>query len=205
MPSFFSQLLDFGENLAGSNLGQVGASLIGTGIAQGAAQDASRLQAGAADRAADIATAIYNQQRQDIAPFRAVSEDALFNLSDAIGLGQPFQTSPGYEFRRGEGEKAITRLMNAQGRQFSGPTIKAQTRFADQLAQEEYGNFINRLQGLTGMGPNIAGNMGQLAASQGQTVGNALQNAAAARASGFVGGSNALSRGLENLLFGLRT
>ena len=64
MPSFFSQLLDFGENLAGSNLGQVGASLIGTGIAQGAAQDASRLQAGAADRAADIATAIYNQQRQ---------------------------------------------------------------------------------------------------------------------------------------------
>ena len=95
--------------------------------------------------------------------------------------------------------------MNAQGRQFSGPTIKAQTRFADQLAQEEYGNFINRLQGLTGMGPNIAGNMGQLAASQGQTVGNALQNAAAARASGFVGGSNALSRGLENLLFGLRT
>ena len=63
MPSFFSQLLDFGENLAGSNLGQVGASLIGTGIAQNAAERAAATQAGAAGRAADIATAIYNQQR----------------------------------------------------------------------------------------------------------------------------------------------
>ena len=95
--------------------------------------------------------------------------------------------------------------MNAQGRQFSGPTIKAQTRFADQLAQEEYDNYIRRLQGLSGMGPNIAANTGQLAASQGARVGDALQTAAAARASVFVGGSNELSRGLENLLFGLRT
>jgi hypothetical protein len=205
MPSFFSQLLDFGEEFAGSNLGQVGASLIGTGIAQSAAEQAASTQAGAANRAADIATAIYNQQRQDIAPYRAVSEDALFNLSDAIGLGQPFQTTPGFEFRRGEGEKALTRMMNAQGRQFSGPTIKAQTRFADQLAQEEYNNYIQRLQGLSGIGPTIQANTGQLAASQGQRVGDALQNAAAARASGFVGGSNAITSGIENLLFGLRT
>jgi hypothetical protein len=71
-------------------------------------------------------------------------------------------------------------------------------------------NQYNRLAGLAGIGQQTAGQLGQLGNSASQNVGNillggansqaqSLQNAAAARASGYVGAGNAINGGIGGI------
>lgn len=75
--------------------------------------------------------------------------------------------------------------------------------------QQNNTNKFNRLGAISGIGQtaadtlgtlggNAAGNVGNILMSSGQQVGNSIQNAAAARASGYVGGANAWSGSLNN-------
>jgi hypothetical protein len=115
---------------------------------------------------------------------------------------QDFQTDPGYQFRLGEGAKAIENSAAARGMQLSGANLKGLTRFNQDFASNEYGNAWNRdsnekqrkynfLTGQSGQGQQTAAQVGGFGANaSGQIADNYLQ-AGNARAAGQVGSASA--------------
>lgn len=124
-----------------------------------------------------------------------------------------YEEDPGYQFRITEGQKAIDKTAAAKGRALSGGAVKAQTRYASDLASQEYGNAWNRYQAeqankfnrlsalagtgqtsantLSGLGQNYAGNVGNILTGTAQGVGDMATQAANARASGYAASGNA--------------
>lgn len=64
----------------------------------------------------------------------------------AVSAGNPmdFFNEEGYQFRLGEGKKAIDNTAAARGGLVSGATLKALSDYNSGLASEEYGNAFNR-------------------------------------------------------------
>ena len=138
-----------------------------------------------------------------------------FSLAD-------FAADPGYDFRISEGEKAIQRSASGRGGLYSGATLKALARFNQDTASGEYGaaynrynndqnNQFSRLAQIAGFGKSATDQVGQAGqsaygtiANVGQGTTNAVQrnitDAASARASGYVGGANAITGGVGQAL-----
>ncbi len=118
------------------------------------------------------------------------------------------ESTPGYQFSRDQGLKAIQNRMTASGLGSSGPAAAAAGEYATGLAsgtfQTQFGNYLaqnqqiyNMLTGVAGMGQNAATNVGTIGA-QATTQANALATGgAAATGAGLVGGANALASGLS--------
>ena len=149
-------------------------------------------------------------------PWRKAGETALNKLvplaTEYTPFGmQQFQADPGYGFRMSEGMKALERSAAARGGLLSGATLKGIQRFGQDLGSQEYMNAFNRyqteraarlqpLQSLAGVGQTTAQQLGQAGQTMASNVGEALTSGAAARASGYVGGANALTQGLGTYL-----
>lgn len=123
---------------------------------------------------------------------------------------QQFEQDPGYAFRQAEGMKALERSAAARGNLLSGSTLKGIQRFGQDLASQEYGNAFNRyqiersarlnpLQSLMGSGQSAANTLTGAAGQLGQGLAQNEYNAGAARASGYVGGANALNQALGSV------
>ena len=114
-------------------------------------------------------------------PYQQAGTSSLDQLLLSLGLpntqGQSpegrdfsaFYQSPGYQFRLGEGIKAVERSAASRGLFQSGKTIKDIQRFGEGLASEEYGRYTGLLaglsqQGLSATGTNVA--LGQQAAAE---------------------------------------
>ena len=192
----------------------VGSSVIGSK----AAKSAANTQAAAADRAMAQEMAMYEQSREDLAPYRELGYTALGDIESRI----PYFTSqfgdeqlrqyldPSMAFRQRLGTQATERLANVGGGALSGNTMRALNEFGQNLASTEYANAFNRFQTERGniynTLANIAG-MGQGAVNTG--VGAAqnlaaqqtglLTGQAAAQAAGQVGSANAIAGGLGQL------
>ena len=142
--------------------------------------------------------------------------------------GGKFDTSnPAYQFQLKQGQQALDRSAAARGMGYSGAQMKASQQFGQGLASQEYdkqyarasgefGDYFNRLAGLSQGGQQAAGSMaqagGQYANNASNTFGN-LANAqssilgqqANARASGYAARANAVNQGLGNItdLYGM--
>jgi hypothetical protein len=189
----------------------IGSSLVGAS----AASSAAGTQAAASDRAAELQNQQYQQNVQRQQPFYQAGVNALPELVNAskytnFGMDQ-FKADPGYAFRLSEGQKALERSAAARGGLLSGGTGKALQRFGQEMGSQEYTNAFNRyqaerqarlgpLQSLTGMGQTTAQQIGQAGQTMASNVGNDITSSAAARASGYVGGANAISGGLGQYL-----
>lgn len=121
-----------------------------------------------------------------------------------------FEADPGYQFRQDEGMKALERSAAARGLLQSGSTLKGIQRFSQGLASQEYTNAFNRynvnranqlnpLQSLMGAGQSATNTLTNAAGVQGTNEANALMAAGQARASGYIGASNALSGALSGI------
>lgn len=188
-----------------------GSSLLGAN----AASKAADTQAGAADRAAELQYKMYQENVQRQQPFLEAGVGALNKLTAAadykpFGMDQ-FKADPGYAFRLSEGQKALDRQAAARGGLISGGALKAATRYGQDMGSQEYTNAFNRyqteraatlnpLQSLAGVGMTTANILGSAGQSYGAGAGEAYQNAANARASGYVGGANAFTGGLGSYL-----
>lgn len=140
----------------------------------------------------------------------------------------PFEADPGYQFRQDQGLKAVNSQASMHGGLYSGATLKALDRFNSGLASQEYANYDTRqnnynnqfnanrdyargnLASLAGIGQTATSQTGQAGqnaygtiATAGNNnalqVGSAVQNAGEARASGYVGTSNAIGSGISQL------
>jgi hypothetical protein len=189
----------------------VGSSLIGADAASSAAD----VQAGAADRAAQLQKEQFERQVELQAPFREAGVRALPELEAAsrytpFGM-QQFTADPGYGFRLAEGQKALDRQAAARGGLISGGALKAAQRYGQEMGSQEYTNAFNRyqterqarlnpLQSLAGMAQTSTGQLGAAGQAYASGAGEAMGQAAQARASGYMGGANALSQGLSNYM-----
>ena len=190
----------------------VGSSLIGSS----ASKKAASTQADAANRAADLQMQQFERQVELQEPWRQAGITALNKLTPLateytpFGM-QQFQQDPGYAFRMQEGMKALERSAAARGGLLSGSMLKGALRYDQELASQEYMNAFNRyqaernarlnpLQSLAGIGQTATNQLGQAGQTMAGNVGQAMGAAAQARASGYVGGANALSQGLGTYL-----
>lgn len=189
----------------------VASSLIGGN----AANRAGQAQADATGEAARLQYQQYQDTVQRQKPFYDVGVNALPELVNAskyknFGMDQ-FQADPGYAFRLSEGQKALERTAASRGGLLSGGALKAATRYGQDMGSQEYTNAFNRyqaerqarlgpLQSLTGMGQTTAQQIGAAGQNMATGVGNEITSGAAARASGYVGGANALTGGLNQYL-----
>jgi hypothetical protein len=189
----------------------IGSSLFGSSAASKAAKE----QAAAADRATQLQREQFDRQVELQAPFRDVGVRALPELEAAsrytpFGMEQ-FTADPGYGFRLAEGQKALDRQAAARGGLISGAALKGAQRFGQEMGSQEYTNAFNRyqterqarlnpLQSLAGMAQTSVGQLGQAGQAMATGVGEAGAAAAQARASGYMGGANALSQGLSQYM-----
>lgn len=143
-----------------------GAGLLGAKKSGDAAKQAANTQADAANRATDIQRDIYEQGREDLAPWREAGAESLgvlqrgmyspmqwgqFNRQFETAAPeyrtftqQDFQADPGYQFRMAEGQRGLERSAAARGGLLSGGALRALERYRQGVASDEYGNALQR-------------------------------------------------------------
>lgn len=211
----------FGSSLLGSRSASKAAD-----VQASAADRAAELQRQTAQEQLALQKRMYEEGVTRQQPWLAAGETALNKLipmSEYTPFGQAqFQQDPGYQFRLSEGLKALDRQAAARGGLISGGALKAATRYGQEMGSQEFQNAFNRyqaerqaalgpLQSLAGVGQTTAQQMGasgqQYAGQAGQTamgmasnVGQAGAAAAQARASGYMGATNAIAGGIGQYL-----
>ncbi len=141
-------------------------------------------------------------------PYTNIGLKAINPLLDASGINgavgnkralSMFQTSPGYSFQMGQGVQALDRSAAARGGLYGGQQAKALTQYGQGLANQEFGNFYNRLTGLTQLGQNSAAQVGAQLAPLQQSTMQGISNIGDARAAGYIGQGNAQASGFSQL------
>jgi hypothetical protein len=174
-----------------------------------AAQQAAVQQQGATDQQLNLLQQIYNQNRADQAPYRAAGQQAVGQY--AAQAAMPFQQTPGYQFTQDEAMRGVMANASARGLVNSGATLKALQDRAASLADQTYGNYMNRLAALSGIGQTATGATGAMGQGYAQgaagvigqgtsAANNYLTQGAGAIASGQNQAANALMGGANNLL-----
>ena len=166
-----------------------GSALLGAN----AASKAAKTQAASADRSIDLQREMFNKQLELQQPFQEAGVNALNRMQSGDVMGM---MDPSYKFRFGEGMKALDRQAAARGGLISGGALKAAQRYGQEFASNEFGNAYNRLASMAGLGQTATGAQSNAAGQFGANAGNLMTGAGAARASGYVGGANALTSGL---------
>jgi len=108
-------------------------------------------------------------------------------------------TDPSYQFRFGEGRKAIENRAAAMGKRFSGNMLKALTDYGQDYASQEYANAYNRLAGISGTAQSAANAMDASSQNYMNTVGSAYSNMGSANANAALAAGKANAGMWENL------
>jgi hypothetical protein len=162
-------------------------------------------QSNAASKAAAQAQQRFEQQRADLTPYRTAGLAPLQAQTDLLGLNGPdaaaaamqnYQTSPGYQWQLGQGLRAVDAGAAAAGMLRSGATLKAEQTFGQGLANTDFGQYYNRLMGLTTLGENAAAG----GASTANAAGAAAQQAGTTQASIYGNTASGLVGTVNNLL-----
>lgn len=166
----------------------------------GAAKESSALAAETSLQATREAIAaqkeMYEQGRQDLAPWREAGGRALTDLEALMKQGPgEFTKSPGYEFTLSEGTKAIERAASAGGRLASGRTIKESIGYAEGLASTEYDKFLaryyaklNPYQTMAGLGQTTAATTAQAGTQTGAGIASSLMSGGSTAANAYYQG-----------------
>ena len=188
-----------------------GSALLGAS----AAKSAAKTQAASADQATQLQREMFNKQLELQQPFQEAGVNALAKMQKGVVSDY---MDPSYQFRLGEGMKALERQAAARGGLISGGALKAAQRYGQDYASQEFGNAYNRaltgynadvareatgynrLAALAGYGQTATGQIGAAGQNMASNVGNLMTSGAAANAAGQVGGANALTGGLGSYL-----
>ena len=196
----------------------IGSAVVGAGASIYGSSKAADAQRDAAATGAAISREQYNTTRNDLAPYRTAGEGALTDLNNRL----PYLTSdikmdqstleqtPGYQFNRTQGLKAVQNSAAARGLGNSGAALKGAATFATGLADNTYQNQFNnentnrtnaynRLKGLVDTGTNasaMTGTLGEKSAWQQSQLAVGAGNASAAAANATGG---AISNAANNI------
>lgn len=194
----------------------IGSAIIGGAASMAGASKAAKAQRQAAQQAAATEERMLERQLAETAPFRQLSLEQLNRLAALYGPEGAYtrapgmeevQMDPGYGFRLAEGQKALERSAAARGGLLSGSMLKGTQRFGQELASQEFQNAFararqqradvtNALLGIGGYGPSLASSAAGSIGQTGSSLANLQMGAGQARASGYIGQSNALAQAL---------
>ena len=122
---------------------------------------------------------------------------------------QQLESYPGYQFQLQTGAQGVQNANTPGSGALSGAALKSLAGFNQGVAASNYANYFNqfqtqqnnifsRLSGIAGLGQNAATNVGTQGTALGTRIAVAQAAAGASQAAGIVGGTNALSGGLNN-------
>lgn len=169
----------------GAAIAAVGSYAASRSSSRGAASGA-RSQERANQAAIDEQRRQYDQTRQDQQPWLLAGQNALARQQQLLnGDYSGFYQSPEYQWTQQQGIQSLDRSAAARGSLYSGGADADRMRFSQGLASQEYGNFYNRLAGMSGTGQTTASNLGQLGANMASNIGQSYQNMGNARASAY--------------------
>jgi hypothetical protein len=204
----------------------IGVSLVGNYVSGKNAQSAANTQADATANAANLQSQtaanqlalqkqMYDQGTARNEPWYQAGQTALGQLNSGMQTGGKFNSTyqpsalyadPSYQWRLGQGQKALEQSAAAKGIQFSGGTLAGVSDYAQNTASQEYQNQFNRnqtdltnqynrLAGVSQLGQNSANNI----ASQGSQMANTSANIANTSAQNIgnlgISGANAQAAG----------
>ena len=181
---------------------------------------ANQQQANTTQAQTNLLAQMYNQNRADQSPYRDAGQQALGGYMQ--NLSGDFRNTPGYQFMQNEGMRGVMANAAANRNVNSGATLRALQDRSMGIADQTYGQYMNRLGSVMGMGQNAAAQTGNAASSYGQTAagvmgqgqtaqnnlltggagvqGNYLTQGAGALANGQNQAANTLMGGAGNLL-----
>lgn len=177
--------------------------------AQGAAQDAARVQEEAAVAAVPIQQQALLGAQANIQPFADVGQAALGSRAALAGLGgqagqqaafAQLQESPGQRFIRDRQQRALLRNASAIGGLGGGNVRTALQEQAAGFATQDIENQRRELAQLSGGGLQAGTTLGGLGAATAGNIADLTQAQAAARASGILGAQQAEASGLEQAI-----
>lgn len=198
-------------------------SIISGIIGQQGAQAGGNMAGDAANMAAQMQQQEAQRARIALSPWSGAGESALNKIVKLLGLGEltnrgsndgkiyvdganaktlqdealnAFQTTPGYQWRKTEGVNALDRSAGAKGLRLSGAQIKGVQSFGDGLASEEFGNYFDRLSGVSTGGASATASANGTSAGLINGAASNIFQGGAARGSGYAAGANALASGI---------
>jgi len=113
-------------------------------------------------------------------PYRKAGEESLDVYKASMGLPssakysdvlEMFHQSPGYQFALEQGQKARMAAAAAGGGALSGGLLKELTSYGQVMAEQEYGNWQQRLAGLTELGSKLSSQAQAETVGAGTTIG----------------------------------
>ena len=193
--------------IGGAAVVGAGASVYASSQASSAAKDAANAQAGASKASIDAQLQMYNQSREDYAPWREAGQNALATLYEKVMRGPgEYAKSPGYNFRLAEGQKAIERSAAARGSVLSPATLKALDKYTQEYATGDYDNFLARYyqsltpyQSLSGVGQTATAGTTQSGMNAANQISQANIAAGNAQAAGYINSANAITGGIQSV------
>lgn len=197
-----------------------GGPILGAGIGAYALDKATDAQRDSVKESNALLKDMYDQNVARNEPFVTGGVKGFYDLLDKLGISgntgaagygsmnrttspQDVLKTPGYQFGMDQGLKAQGQKLNAQGMSYSGPAIKAATRYGTDYATTKFndafnrdetskGNEYNRLMGVSQMGQNAANFTANTGSQYAQQVGQNLQGAGNAAAANYMGMGNLL-------------
>lgn len=178
---------------------QYQASIESAEMMANAQKEAARLQAEAQDRATGELRRQYDETGQVLKPWVTAGTKALGTLQEKVQAGPgAFTASPGYQFRLGEGMRAIEQSAAARGKQLSGQTMMGLQEYGQGMATMEYDKFLNQyyqsltpFESLSSAGLNAAARTGQAGQAMASNIAQIETGTANAIAQGLLQSASA--------------
>lgn len=177
--------INYGSLISGVGSGNIG-STIGGGLAS---YFGGQAQAQGYKNASGILGQLQGtaQTASNISdPFQQYRSGIAANLNGILNGSQSIQTDPGYQFAQQAGQQAVQRQAAASGLSTSGNVMAALQQRGQDIANQQYGNIIDRLTNLSGAGS-------QNAIAGGQIYGGIASGGIQGQASSAVGVGNSNS------------
>lgn len=194
----------------------IATAIVGSAIVGAlSSRSAARTQASAANNATNAQTGMFNQTRDDQAPWRAAGATSLDEIMRGFGLGDPnapggagsgyfnhqfdnndlnANLAPNYEFMRQQGAGGVASMANAMGG-LGGNSLTAISKWNNDYAQNAYQqafqNYNSQRTDIYNRLASIAG-LGQTAGSNSATGGSAYSGNIA---NSMMGAGNAMAAG----------
>jgi hypothetical protein len=178
-----------------------GLSVLGGIFGSKGAKKAANVQVQSAEKGIGEIARQYDQTRADFAPWREAGGQAIGNLSAMLQPGYDHTTSPGYQFRFNEGQRAVEGSAASKGMLMSGGTLKDLTRFGQGVAADDFNQQFNRQASVAAGGQQVNTTLGQIGSNAANQTANLYGQQGAARASGYAGQNAAFQGTLGNLAY----
>lgn len=194
-----------------------GAAIAGAATVGGSAL-AAHAQSKAAKKANATQMAMQDQVRGDLSPFRSAGVDATNQLMSRMGeftsplsmTQDQLEKTPGYQFTKTQGLKAVNNALGARGLLNSGAVMKGAADFTTGLADKTYldqfnmdqtlkQNNYNRLLQASQLGENAAAQTGAFGTQAATQVGQNTIGAGNAQAGAFMAGANAIGSAASSI------